>query len=123
MPIRDALVIPGTLCPITIVGRPSMVMSQIWVKTTLLSLGQVMVIGLSARRKFLAGIPFIMNIEVAPVSAMACVAAIVIALVHSKHCNGVEQFDVMTVALLSLIDSSAAKQSKRLYSMEYNEVC
>jgi hypothetical protein len=56
-------------------------------------------------------------------SAMACVAAIVIALVHSKHCNGVEQFDVMTVASSSLIDSSAAKGSKQLYSMGYDEVC
>jgi hypothetical protein len=45
-------------------------------------------------------------------SAMACVAAIVIALVHSKHCNVVEQFDAMTVSLLSSIDSSAAKGSK-----------
>ncbi len=69
------------------------------------------------------GIPFIMNIEVAPVSAMACVAAIVIALVHSKRCNGVEQFDAMTIALLSLIASSAAKGSKRLYSLGHNEVC
>jgi hypothetical protein len=48
------------------------------------------VIGWSARRKFLTGIPFIMNIEVAFVSTMACVAAIVVTLVHSKHFNGVE---------------------------------
>ncbi len=71
-----------------------------------------MVIGWSARRKFLKGVPVIMKIEVAPMSAMACVAAIVIALVHSKHCNVVEQFDAMTVSLLSSIDSSAAKGSK-----------
>jgi hypothetical protein len=54
---------------------------------------------------------------------MACVVAIVIALAHSKHCNGVEQFDVVTVASLSLIDSSTAKGSQQLYSVGYNEVC
>jgi hypothetical protein len=67
-----------------------MMMSQMWVKTTLLPLGKVMVIGWSAQRRFLMGIPFMMKIEVSPVSAMACTVAIVIALVHSKHCNVVE---------------------------------
>jgi hypothetical protein len=67
--------------------------------------------------KLLRGVPFIMNIEIAPVSVMACVAVIVIALAHSKHCNGVEQFDAMTVASLFSIESSAAKGSKRPYSM------
>ena len=123
MPIRDAIVIPGTICPINTMGRPGMVMSQMWVKTTLLPPGKVMVIGWSASCKFLMGVPFIMKIEIAPVSVMACVTTIVIALAHSKCCNGVEQFDAMTVALLSLIDSSAAKGSKQLYSVGYDEVC
>jgi hypothetical protein len=112
MPIRDAIVIPGMICPINIVGRPGMVMSQMWVKTTLLPLSKVMVIGWSARRKLLTGVPFIINIEVTPLSKMACVAVIVLGLAHSKHCNGVEQFDAMTIALLSLIDGSADKGSK-----------
>ena len=42
-----------------------------WVEITLLSLVKVMVIRWSARRKFLTGVPFIMKIEIAPVSAMA----------------------------------------------------
>ncbi len=117
MPIRDASVILGMMCPINIVGRLGMVMSQMWVETTLLPSGKVVVIGWSTQRKFLKGVPFIMKIEVAPVSAMACVTAIVIALVHSKHCNGVEQFDAMTVALLSSIDGSTAKGSKWSYSV------
>ncbi len=83
MPIRDAIVIPGMICPVNIVGRPGMVMSQMWVETTLLPLGKVMMIGWSARCKFLTGVPFIMMIEVAPMSAMACVTAIVIVLAHS----------------------------------------
>jgi hypothetical protein len=123
MPIRDAIVIPGTICPVNIVGRPGMVMSQMWVKTTLLPSGKVVVIRWSAQGKFLTGVPFIMNIEVAPVSTMACVTVIVIALAHSKHCNGVEQFDAMTIALSSLSDSIAAKGSKWSYSTGYNEVC
>jgi hypothetical protein len=100
-----------------------MMMSQMWVETTLLPSGKVMVIGWSAQRRFLMGIPFMTKIQVAPVSAMACVVAIVIALVHSKCCNVVEQFDAMTVASLSLIDNSTAKGSKQLYSVGYNEVC
>ncbi len=93
------------------------------VETTLLLSVKVMVIGWSTIRKFLMGVPFIMKVEVAPVSAMACIAAIVIAFAHSKRCNGVEQIDAMTVALLSLIDSSAARVSKRSFSVGYNEVC
>ncbi len=94
-----------------------MVMSQIGVETTLLPLGKVTVIRWSARGKFLTGVPFIMNREVTPVSVMACVAVIVIALAHCKCCNGMEQFYAMTVASLSLIDSSAAKGSKWSYSV------
>ncbi len=74
MLIRDAIVIPGTICPVNIVGRPGMVISQMWVETTLLLSGKMMVTGWSAQHKFLTGVPYItMNIEVAPVSAMACV--------------------------------------------------
>ena len=117
MPIRDAIVIPGTIYIANIVVRLGMVMSQMWFETTLLLSGKVMVTGWSAIRKFLMGVLFIMKIEVAPVSTMAWVAAIVIAFAHSKHCNGVEQFDATTVVLLYLIDSSAAKGSKRLFSI------
>jgi hypothetical protein len=122
MPIRDAIVMPGTICPVNIVGRPGMVMSQMWAETTLLPSGKVLMIGWSAIRKFLTGVPFIMEIEVSPMSAIACVAAIVIAFAISKHCNGVEQFDAMTVAPPSLIDSSAAKGSTQLFGMGYDEV-
>jgi hypothetical protein len=123
MPIREAIVIPGTICPINIFGRPEMMMSQMWVKETLLPSGKLMVIVWLARRRLLTGVPLVMKIEVTPVSAMACVVAIAIALAHSKHCNVVEQFDAMTVALLSLIDNSTANGSKRSYSVGYNEVC
>jgi hypothetical protein len=123
MSIREAIVIPRTICPINIVGRPGMMMSQMWVETILLMSGKVMVIGWSAQHRFLTSVPFMMNIEVTPVSTMACVVAIEIALAHSKRCNGAEQFDAMTVALSSLIDNSAANGSKRLYSVGYDDVC
>ncbi len=48
MPIRDAIVVPGMMCPINIVGRLAMMMSQMWVETTFLPLGEVMAIGWSA---------------------------------------------------------------------------
>jgi hypothetical protein len=123
MLIRDAIVIPRTICPVNIVGRPGMVMSQMWVQTTLLPSDKVMVIGWSAQCKFLMGVPFIMNMEIASMSAMTCITAIVIALAHSNRCNCVEQFDAMTFASSTLVDSSAAKRSKRLYSVGYNEGC
>ncbi len=64
MSIRDAIVISRTICPVNIVGRLGMVMSQMWAKTTLLLSGKVMVIGWSAIVvKFLTGVPFIMKIK------------------------------------------------------------
>jgi hypothetical protein len=122
MPIRDAIVIPGMIRSVNIVGRPGMMMLQMWVEETLLPYGKLMVIGWLAQHRFLIGTPLMMKIEqVAPVSMMACVVPIAIASAHSKCCISVEQFDVMTVALLSLNDNSAANRSKRLYSMGYNE--
>jgi hypothetical protein len=100
-----------------------MMMSQMWVEETLLLPSKLMVIRWSAQHRFLTSVPFMMKIKVAPVSKMAYVVVIVIALVHSKHCNVVEQFDVMTVAWMSLIDNSTAKGSKRSYSVGYEKVC
>jgi hypothetical protein len=54
------------------------------VDITLLPSGKLIVIGLFVVRRFLTGMPFMMNIEVAPVSAIACVGAIVIAFAHSN---------------------------------------
>ncbi len=84
MPMRDAIVMPGTMCPVNTVGRPGIVMSQMCVDVTLLPSGRLIVIGSLVLRRFLTGVPFIMNIDVAPVSAMACVGAIVIVFAHSS---------------------------------------
>ena len=73
---------PGTMHPVDTVGRPGIFMSQMCVDDTLLPSGKLIVIGLFVVRRFLTGVPFMMNIEVAPVSAIVCVGAIVIAFTH-----------------------------------------
>ena len=78
------MVIPGTMCPVNTVGKPGIVMSQMCVDVTLLPSGKLIVIGLLALRRFLMGVPFIMKIDVAPVSAIAFDVAIVIAFTHSN---------------------------------------
>jgi hypothetical protein len=44
MPSRDVIVIPKMICPVNIVGRLGMMMSQMWVEETLLPMGKLMVI-------------------------------------------------------------------------------
>jgi len=82
--MRDAIVMPGKMYPVNTVGRPGIFTSQMCVDDTLLPSGKLIVIGLFVVRRFLTGVPFMMNIEVAPVSAIACVGAIVIAFAHSN---------------------------------------
>jgi hypothetical protein len=98
MPMRDAIVIAETMCPVNTVGRPGIVMSQMCVDFTLLPSGRLIVIGLLVLRRFLTGVPFIMNIEVMPVSAMACVGAIMIVFAHSTFLYFALQLDVIIVA-------------------------
>ena len=92
------MVIPGTMCPVNTVGRPDIFMSQMCVDVTLLPSGKLIVIGLLDLRIFLTGVPFMMNIEVAPVSAIACDLAIVIAFAHSNFLYFILQLDVIIVA-------------------------
>jgi hypothetical protein len=108
MPMRDAIVMPGTMCSVSTVGRPGIHMSQMCVDVTLLPSGRLIVIGLFVLRRFLTGVPFIINIEVAPVSAMACVGAIVIVFAHSTFLYFVLQLDVIIVALLLSCGANAA---------------
>ena len=61
-----------------------------------------------------------MNIEVAPVSAIACVGAIVIALMHSNFIYFVLQLDVIIVALSSSCGANAASWL-RYFWVGYNE--
>jgi hypothetical protein len=97
IPISDAIVIPGTMCPVNTVGRPGIFMSQMCVDVTLLPSGKLIVMGLLDFRRFLTGVPFMMKIEVAPVSAIACVVANVIAFARSNCLYFVLQLDVIIV--------------------------
>jgi hypothetical protein len=90
-------------------------MSQMCVDDTLLPSGKLIVIGLSDLRRFLTGVPFITKINVAPVSAIACDLAIVIAFAHSNcllraaaAAYFVLQLDVIIVALSSSSVANAA---------------
>jgi hypothetical protein len=84
IPINDAIVNLGTTCPTSTFGRPGIVMSHVCVDLTFVPSGRLMVSGRMAGRKFLHGVPSMMKIEVAPVSAIACDAAMAIAL---RYCG------------------------------------
>ena len=119
--MRDAIVMPGTMYPVNTVGRPGIFMSQMCVDDTLLPSGKLIVIGLFVVRRFLTGVPFMINIEVAPVLAMACVGAIMIAFVYSNFLYCVLQLDVIIIALSSSCGASAASWRIHLNWVEYNE--
>ncbi len=74
----------GTMCSISIVGRPGMWISQMCVDFTCLPSGRLIVSGFVAGLLFFTSTPSMTNIEVAPVSVMACEAAIVRAF---KYCG------------------------------------
>ncbi len=85
IPMRVALVMPSTMWPINVVGRPGMLMSQMCPDETLLPSVKLIVMGVTTHWRFLTGVHFIIKIDVAPVSAMACNAAIAITFAYSKH--------------------------------------
>ena len=80
MPINDAIVNLGTMCPVKIVGRPGIVMLHMCVDFTLLPSGKLIVNGCNEGRKLLTGVPSMINMEVAPVSAIAWFVLIAITL-------------------------------------------
>ena len=83
-------------------------MSQMCVNVTLLPSDKLIVIGLLDLRRFLTGVTFIMKIDVASVSAIACELAIVIAFAHSNFVYFVLQLDVIIVASSSSCGANAA---------------
>ncbi len=86
MPIRDATVRWGTMCPVNMYGNPWMVMSHRCVNFIILPSGMLMLKGLPVQCLFTTLAPSIMNMDVAPVSAVAWVDAIVIGFRYS--CKG-----------------------------------
>ncbi len=84
IPINDVIVNLGTTCPMSTFGRPGTVMSHVCVNFTSVPSGRLMVSGRMAGRMFLHGVPSMMKIEVTPVSAVACNAAMAIVL---RYCG------------------------------------
>ena len=84
MPINDAIDNFGTTCPTNTFGSPGIVMSHVCVDFTFVPSSRLMVSGRMASRRFSHGVPSMMNIEVAPVSAISCDAAMAIAL---RYCG------------------------------------
>jgi hypothetical protein len=78
------------------------------VDDTLLPSGKLFIVEISVWCRFLMDVPFMIKTEGAPVSAIACDAAIAIAFAHSNCLYFVVQFDAITVALSSSYDDSAA---------------
>jgi hypothetical protein len=79
MPIKDAIDNLGTIRPVKTMGRPGIVMSHRCVDLTWLPSGKMIINCFIAGQMFLMGVPSIMNMGIAPVSAIACDVAIVIA--------------------------------------------
>ncbi len=110
--INDAIVNFGTTCPTSTFGRPGIVMLHVCVDFTFVPSGRLMVSGRMAGRRFLHGVPSMMKIEVTPVSAIACDAAMAIALRYCKfsvpnNCRAVAAIVVPVVACpLSTFDKS-----------------
>ena len=84
--------------------------------------GKLTVMGLFVRHRFLTGVPFMMKIDVAPVLAMACEAAISIAFANSNCLKFFEQLDATNVVSLlsSSYDASIASAVNLLTLVGYN---
>ena len=93
----------GPTCPTSTFGSPGIVMLHVCVDITFVPSGRLMVSGRTAGRKFLHGLPSMMKIEVAPVSAIACNAAMAIALRYfgfgaPNNCLAVAAIDILVLA-------------------------
>ena len=84
IPISNATINEETICPVSIVGMPGTLMSQMCVACTFLPAGKLIVSGFSAICLLSTYSPSILKMKVVPVLAMACVVAIVVAL---RYCG------------------------------------
>ncbi len=113
--IQDAMDSLGTTCPTKTVGSPGMVMSHVCVDLTLLPSGKFMVSGCIAGRRFWTGVPSITRIEVAPVSAIACNVAIVIALRYCgkgapSRCHAAAARFCLTIVIAKVVGKESVVQ-------------
>ena len=89
IPKSDAMDSSGMICPVNIIGRPGMSTSHICVDITRRPSARATLRGQSVGRLFLTGVPSMMNICVAPESAIAtCVDSGIAAWAKSMVSGG-----------------------------------
>jgi hypothetical protein len=69
--MRDTIAKDRTMCPVSTVGSPGMLILQMCVDITLFSLGKLIVRGIQATCLFATSAPSMIKIDIAPVSAIA----------------------------------------------------
>jgi hypothetical protein len=84
MPMRDAIVNDGTMCPVNIVGRPRILIPHTCVDWIFVPSGKLIVSGDTTICLLSTAAPSMMKMEVAPMSAIAWLTAIVRAL---RNCS------------------------------------
>jgi hypothetical protein len=84
MLIRDTTLSEGTMCPVETVVSPGIFMSHMFIDVTCGPSGKSMVRGFVAIGLFTMSMPSILKMDITPVSAIAWLAAIVIAF---KYCS------------------------------------
>ena len=98
----------GTMCPVNVVGSAGISMSHMCVDLSCLPSGRLIVSGFNAGRVFFTSTPSMMNIVVAPVSAIAADVAIVIAF---RYCvDGLPNI----LPAIAAIDVGVCRGSARL---------
>ncbi len=102
MLMSEAIVNDGTICPVSVVGSPGMFISHTCVDWILLSSSKLIVRGDTAMRLLSTAAPSMMNMDVAPVSAIAWCFAIVRALITFGLDFLAVQLEAKTVAISSL---------------------
>ena len=100
IPINDAMARCGTMCPVSIVGRPGIAISHLCVDWTTVPSGRFIFSGVFDNRLLSTSTPSMMKMDVAPVSAMAWSVAMVIAAATSGRTTGrfFDRFDAITVS-------------------------
>jgi hypothetical protein len=81
IPMRDATVSEGTMCPVNVLGRPRMWLSHTCVDFIRVPSGKLIVRGFTAMHLLATSAPSIVKMDVAPVSAISRFGAIVIVLI------------------------------------------
>ncbi len=84
IPIKDAMVRCGRICPLKVNGKPGIVMSQTCVDMTFLLSGIFIIKAFVVKHLFTTLMPSMIKIDVAPVSAIAWWVAILIAFKYYR---------------------------------------